>query len=202
MDAAIRTALGARLPSGPTGEAFLTVCEAYRFDEVLGPYQPYREVVANALRRTATRFGVEFSPADGADIYDQVPGWGPHPGVPEALGRLSKIAPLVILSNAADEQIHRNVDLLGAPFAFVITAEQARAYKPRLAAFEFMFDRLGCRPDEVIHVSSSYAYDIRPAVDAGVSRVVYLNRGYETRQPWLTSLEVQDLSELADMLEG
>jgi hypothetical protein len=54
--------------------------------------------------------------------------------------------PLVILSNAMDEQIHHNVAKLGAPFHAVYTAEQAQAYKPRYQAFEYMFDQLGCGP--------------------------------------------------------
>lgn len=65
-----------------------------------------------------------------------------------------------------------------------------------------MRDRLGCGRDQIIHVSSSHAYDVRPAKDIGISQVVYLDHGNEARQPWLTSIEVVDeLSELADMLE-
>ena len=57
----------------------------------------------------------------------------------------------------------RNVAKLGAPFHRVYTAQQAQAYKPRLQAFEFMFDSLGCNPEDVLHVSSSLRYDLMSA---------------------------------------
>ena len=59
----------------------------------------------------------------GADL-------GPHADVPAALAKVAEVLPLVILSNAADSQIRSNVDKLGAPFHAVLTAEQAKAYKP------------------------------------------------------------------------
>ena len=62
-----------------------------------------------------------------------------------ALRTLATRYPLVILSNASDQQIALNVARLGAPFHRVLTAEQARVYKPRLAAFLYLFDALGCR---------------------------------------------------------
>jgi FMN phosphatase YigB (HAD superfamily) len=43
------------------------------------------------------------------------------------------------------------------------TAEEARAYKPRFQTFEYMFDRLGCPPDQMMHVSSSFRYDLMTA---------------------------------------
>jgi 2-haloacid dehalogenase len=102
----------------------------------------------------------------------------------------------VILSNAADEQIASNVDKLGAPFHAVFTAEQARAYKPRLAAFEYMLDRLGCGPQDILHVSSSVRYDLMPAHDLRVTNKVYVNRGYEPSTPYYGYHETGDLSGL------
>ena len=61
---------------------FLDDFEAYRIDEVLGAYKPYREVINDALARTARRWGIEHRDADGKAIYESVPSWGPHPDVP------------------------------------------------------------------------------------------------------------------------
>lgn len=61
-----------------------------------------------------------------------------------------------ILSMAMDDQIMANVDKLGAPFHRVCTAQQAQAYKPRFRAFEYMLDSLGCGPEDITHVSSSF----------------------------------------------
>ena len=108
--------------------------------------------------------------------------------------------PLVILSNAADEQIHSNVDKLGAPFHSVFTAEQAQAYKPRLQAFEYMLDELGCGPQDILHVSSSLRYDLIPAHDLRVQNKVYVNRGYEPSTPYYGYHEVSDLAGLPPLL--
>jgi 2-haloacid dehalogenase len=94
------------------------------------------------------------------------------------LATVAKALPLVFLSNASDSQIHRNVEKLGAPFHAVYTAEQAQAYKPRLQAFEYMIDRLGCDPAGLLHVPSSLRYDHMSAYDVGIRHTVYSERGH------------------------
>jgi 2-haloacid dehalogenase len=181
-------------------EDFLDDFEAYRIDEVLGAYKPYDQVINDALARAAKLWGIEHRDADARAIYEAVPTWGPHPDVPEALQTLAASFPLVILSNAADEQIQSNVDKLGAPFHAVYTAEQAQAYKPRLQAFEYMLDQLGCGPQDILHVSSSLRYDLIPAHDLRVPNKVYVNRGYEPSTPYYGYHEVTDLSGVPALL--
>ena len=128
--------------------------------------------------------------------YGSIGTWGPHADVPGGLARLAAHYPLVILSNAADDQIPSNVAQLGAPFDRVLTAQQAQAYKPRLAAFEYMFAELGVRPDEIVHVSSSLRYDLMPAHDLGIVNTVYVNRGYEPEAPQYGYTEIRSIEEL------
>ena len=131
-------------------------------------------------------------------IYDAVPTWGPHPDVPEGLSRLAKKYKLVILSNASDDQIQSNVDKLGAPFHRVFTAQQAQSYKPRMQGFEYMFDQLGCNPEDVLHVSSSLRYDLMTAHDLGIKHKVFVKRGHEPATPYYEYYEVDDIGGLAD----
>ncbi len=152
---------------------------AYRFDEVLGPWQPYQEVIRNAVRRTAKKWGVEYREADADSIYAAVPTWGPHPDVAGGLSKIADKIPLVILSNAMNDQIMDNVALLGATFHRVYTAQSAQAYKPRMQAFEYMFDQLGCGPEDMMHVSSSFRYDQNTATDLGFGCRVFVGRGHE-----------------------
>jgi 2-haloacid dehalogenase len=135
--------------------AFLEDFTAYRFDEVLGAWKPYPEVLHRSLERTCRRWSIAFDPADAEAIVEAVPSWGPHPDVSAALATIAEMLPLVTLSNAADDQIGSNVARLRAPFHAVLTAEQAQAYKPRFQAFEYMFDTLGCGPEHFMHVSST-----------------------------------------------
>lgn len=188
-----RRLLADRVPADRM-DRFLRSFAGYRFDEVLGPWKPYPEVLHAALERTCGRWGLRYDPADGAAIVAAVPGWGPHPDVPGPLARLAERFPLVILSNAADDQIRANVARLGAPFHAVITAEQAGAYKPRYRAFEFMFDTLGCGPEDVLHVSSSLRYDLMTAFDLGIGQRVFVERGHDPGNPAYKYLPLPDLT--------
>ena len=199
MGRAIREVFGPRLPA-ERAAAFIRLASAFRFDEVLGPWKPYQDVICDATRRAAHRFGLEYHQADGLRLYEAIGTWGPYPEVPAALQTLATRYPLVILSNAHDPQIALNVARLGTPFARVLTAEQARAYKPRLAAFLYLFEALGCRPDELIHVPSSIAYDQRPAADLGIGTRIWLDRGHEPAQPGLGYHALSTLAALPPLL--
>lgn len=169
---------------------------AYRLDEVLGAWKPYEDVLRNAVRRTCRRWKIEYRDAEAVGIYQAVPTWGPHPDVVEPLVRIAQHIPLVILSNAANDQIMANVAKLGAPFHAVYTAQQAQAYKPRLQAFEYMLDNLCVNPEDILHVSSSLRYDLMSAHDIGIRHKAFVARGHEPSTPYYGYTEITDLSGL------
>jgi 2-haloacid dehalogenase len=201
IDRTLRDVFGDRLPPEIAG-AFCTTAAAYRFDEVLGPYSAYREVIARSTRRTADRYGIEYRPDDGRHIFEAIPTYQPFTDVNAGLRALAERFPLVILSNAEEEQMTQTVRHLDAPFHAVLTAERARAYKPRVAAFEYMLRELGCQAEDIIHVSASPQYDLRPARDLGIGTRVLVNRDAEPAQPWLGYQEIRDLSQLPALLSG
>ncbi|HJP68119.1 MAG TPA: haloacid dehalogenase type II [Sphingomicrobium sp.] len=171
-------------------DAFCKDWSGYRLDEVLGAWKPYSEVLSNSLERCCRKWGIDYRPEQGAAVYEAVPTWGPHPDVPAGLSKIAGKIPLVILSNAMDEQIHHNVAKLGAPFHAVYTAQQAQAYKPRFQAFEYMFDQLGCDPKDIMHVSSSFRYDQNSATDLGIGTRVFVGRGHEPSNPFYRDVEI------------
>jgi 2-haloacid dehalogenase len=175
---------------------FVRDFSAYRLDEVMGDWKPYVDVLKSALQRACKRHGLEYRDEDGQKYYDAVPTWGPHADVPHPLTRVGKKIPLVILSNASNDQIHSNVRKLEAPFHKVYTAQDARAYKPRLAAFEYMLDQLGCGPEDILHVSSSLRYDLMSANDLGIKNKVWVNRGHEPGCPAYGYTEIRDINGL------
>ena len=195
MAEAARDLYGEQLDEQHMAE-FIKNFAAYRLDEVLGNWKPYAEVVHNSIERTCKRNGIPFREEDARTVYERVPTWGPHADVPAGLAKVAKEIPLVILSNAMDLQIMSNVEKLGAPFHAVYTAEQAQAYKPRLQAFEYMFDRLGCGPEDVVHCSSSFRYDHMSANDIGIKNKVWVNRGHEPANPFYGYVEIADISGL------
>jgi 2-haloacid dehalogenase len=188
--------VGAQLPTERMPQ-FIKDFTAYRLDEVMGDWKPYDQVLKSAWARVCKRHGVPYRDEDGQKFYDAVPTWGPHADVPEALTRVGNKIPLVILSNAMNEQIMSNVRKLEAPFQKVYTAQDAGAYKPRLQAFEYMFDQLGCSPDEIVHVSSSPRYDLMSAHDLGIKNKVFVNRGHEPKpNEAYTHVEIRDITGL------
>ncbi|AEF40693.1 haloacid dehalogenase type II [Hoyosella subflava] len=192
---AIREVLGDRLPA-EIADDFLTLCKAYRIDECMGDYKPFHQIVARSMERAARRFGLKFREADARAVYDHVPTWGPYPGVTESLRRLAEAVPLVIITNSDDAHAAQLVQNLQAPFDVVITAEQMGVYKPRLRAFEYMFDKLGAAPEEIVHVSASPMYDLRSAATMGIKNKVYVDRGFEHDEHWLGYERITDIADL------
>ncbi len=190
------TLCGDRVPAERM-PAFLKDFSAYRLDEILGAWKPYADVIGQALRRACALHGIAYRESDGAAIYAAVPSWGPHDDVPAGLSAVAAKIPLVILSNAMNAQINSNVEQLGAPFHRVYTAEQAQAYKPRFQAFEYMLDQLGAKPEEMMHVSSSFRYDQMSAFDLRFGARVWVARGHEPRNPYYFTHEIADIGGLA-----
>ena len=159
--------------------AFLDSFRFYRLDEVLGDWKPFFQVVENAIQRACKAHDVEYRDSDALTLYNAVPTWQPHPHVVETLELISQHIPLVILSNSMVDLIPHSVAHLKAPFHAVYTAEAAQAYKPRAQIFEYMFDQLGCGPEQMMHCSSSFRYDLMTASDLGFMGKAFIDRGHE-----------------------
>ena len=192
---AMREVLGERLPAEIADE-YLRICKAYRIDECTGEYKPFHQIVADSMERASRRVGLEFRAADARAVYEKIPSFGPHPGVTEALNRLAEAVPLVIITNSDTAHAVQLAENLQAPFDTIISAEQMGMYKPRLGAFEYMFDKLGVTPDEVVHVSASPMYDLRSAAIMGIEKKVYVDRGFEHDEHWLGYERITDIADL------
>ncbi|RJG20650.1 haloacid dehalogenase type II, partial [Massilia cavernae] len=58
-----------RVPADRMAE-FILHFAAYRLDEVLDPWKPYKEVVMNAVERTCKKWGIPYIEAEGQAFYD------------------------------------------------------------------------------------------------------------------------------------
>ena len=112
------------------------------------------------------------------------------------LNRLAEAVPLVIITNSDTAHAERLSKNLEAPFEVVISAEEMRAYKPRMRAFEYLFDKLDVTPDELVHVSASPMYDHRTAATMGIENKVYVDRGFEHDEHWLGYERITDIADL------
>jgi 2-haloacid dehalogenase len=192
---AMREVLGDRLPAEVADE-YLRICKAYRIDECTGDYRPFHQIVARSMERASRWVGLEYREEDAQAVYEIVPTWRPYPGVTEALNRLAEQVPLVIITNSDTAHAERLAKNLDAPIEVVISAEEMGVYKPRLAAFEYLFTKLGVTPGELVHVSASPMYDLRPAAVMGIENKVYVDRGFEHDEHWLGYERITDIADL------
>ena len=64
---------------------------------------------------------------------------------------------------------------LEVSFDQIITAQQAKAYKPSLKIFEIALTRIGVPAHRILHVGQSVYHDVIPAQSLGLS-TVWVNR--------------------------
>ncbi|MDN0201075.1 haloacid dehalogenase type II [Streptomyces sp. S.PNR 29] len=182
-------------------DEFLDDFRVMRFQAVLEAYRPYHEILHSSLRNAMRLHGLEYRETDGEALVDAVPTFGPWPEVPEALRKLKTKYEIAIISNTDDNLIARNVENIGVEFDYVITAQQAGAYKPDRQAFKHAFRTMGVESSQVIHVAQGWEYDHIPTRDLGLKRRVWINRygrkGSADYQPYD---ELPDLSGLPKLL--
>lgn len=199
IDQVTRQILGPRLDAIDVA-AFLQAFEDLRYQAILGPYLPYRDVLGDSLAETMRRFGLPYDAADGQALVAASSTFGPFPEVPGVLNHLRQHCKIAIISNSDDAIIAANVRNIGVPFDRVITAEQARAYKPAPTVFDYALRELGCEARQILHVAQGFEYDIVPANALGWERV-WINRYGKTGDPIYGPYhELTDLSSLPALI--
>src|ERR1035437_3330060 len=140
-----------------------------------GPYQSYRDVLQSVVRGFADRFHFEASATEIRSLHESVRAWPPFPDTVSALRELQKRYKLVVISNIDDDLFAETRKHLDVEFDGVITAEQARSYKPSLNNFQMALRTLALSPDRWLHAGQSIYHDVAPALSLGIS-TVWVNR--------------------------
>ena len=112
------------------------------------PHRLYSEILRAGFATAFEAHGLSVDAGDIERIASSPMTMGPHPEVPDALRRLRKRYRLAIFTNSDDALIAPTVENIGVPFDYVITAQQAQAYKPSRDLFEFGYRRMGVAPEE------------------------------------------------------
>ena len=164
------------------------------------PHRLYKDILRAGFWVAFRDHGLDPS-ADAIERIASSPAtMGPHPEVPEVLQRLRERYRLAIFTNSDDDLIAPTVARIGVPFNFVITAEQAQAYKPSRQLFEYAYRTMGVSPDETVHVAMGMYWDMKARHELGL-RGIWVNRRGETGNPdWLPYAEVSDLNGAAALL--
>jgi 2-haloacid dehalogenase len=183
--------------------AILELYGEFEAEAESGAYQSYREVLESVVRAFAGHVGFDPTPADVSSLYESVPRWPPFSDTVDALQRLATRYRLTIISNIDDDLFEQTRKHLGVEFAAVITAQQARSYKPSLHNFDLALDELEVRPEHLLHVGQSIYHDVIPARSLGIS-TVWMNRksarpgvGAVRQAEGRPDLELPDLATLA-----
>jgi 2-haloacid dehalogenase len=140
-----------------------------------GEFRPYREVLSSVVRQFGTEFGFIPSEEEVRSLPNSLALWKPWPDTVSALGELKKRFRLAILSNVDDDLFAATRPRLQVAFDEVVTAQQARAYKPSVKMFELALDRLQVPAHRVLHVGQSIYHDVIPAQASGLA-TVWVNR--------------------------
>jgi len=177
--------------------------EAIQFGLLAGPWRPYREILAASLEAFCRERGWPYRPRDGEALVGSMRSWQPFPDTrPALLQARERGLRLVIVSNTDADIIAHTLRHLDLPFDDVVTAEDAGAYKPADAVFDYALARIGEPPERVLHVAFGFKYDIGPAQRHGM-RTAWVNRHAESapgeERP---DFEWRDLWGLAELMGG
>ncbi len=163
----------------------------------------YRDVLSAVVRAFGQRLSFQPGDVDISALSESVPSWPPFSDTVDALRQLKKRYRLAIISNIDDDLFAETRKHLGVDFVAVITAEQARSYKPSLHNFELALSTLAIPRDRLLHVGQSIYHDVIPAQSLGLS-TVWVNRksarpgvGAVRSAKGKPDLEVPDLTTLA-----
>ncbi len=146
------------------------------------PEVTYPHILEATLQRIGTELGVPVSDEAAAAYGRSIGRWPAFADSAAALRRLSRRYKLIILSNVDRESFRLSNDQLGVEFDLIVTAQDAGAYKPDLAAFRYMFDQLAAidvAPHALLHVAESLYHDHEPAAALGLD-AVWINRRHAT----------------------
>jgi 2-haloacid dehalogenase len=155
--------------------AILELYGEFEAEAESGPYQSYRDVLQAVVRAFANRFRFQASSAEIQSLHESVRAWPPFPDTVAALGELRKRYKIVVISNIDDDLFAQTRKLLDVEFNAVITAEQAKSYKPSLNNFQMALRTLAISPDRLLHAAQSAYHDVVPARSLGIS-TVWVNR--------------------------
>lgn len=164
------------------------------------PYASSTEVDLEAAARVAADAGVSDAAAirSLAVAGQQLEPW------PDAVAGLDRIAarhPVVGLSNAGGAALTRISAHAGLRWHQVLSAEDARSYKPDPAVYQLAVTNAGTTPDRLLLVAA-HAWDLRGAQAVGM-RTAYVERPVGDPPSAMDAFDLyaSSLDELATMLE-
>ncbi|WP_419828919.1 haloacid dehalogenase type II [Methylobacterium sp.] len=207
---AVREAAKAILSNHLSGDGLekrsVTLADQLRSRAVLHqdrpPFQDYKAILQLSLDEVLAQVGFQGTEDGHQTLLSILRRIEPHPEVPAALTRLRDRYRLAIISNTDDDLIAETVQAIGVPIDFVITAQQARAYKPDRRLFQHAYNTLGVTKDETVHVGMGQVTDMKVCHELGI-RSVWIDRiGEPLDSRWQPHAVLNDLTDLPLLLSA
>ncbi len=143
------------------------------------PFRSYKSILRSSLDEALIEAGCTATVDDQETLLSILRRIEPHSEAPAALDRLRARYRLAIISNTDDDLIAGTVAAIGTSIDFVITAEQAQAYKPDHRLFLHAYAAMGVTKDETIHVGMGQFTDLKVCHELGI-RSVWIDRTGES----------------------
>jgi 2-haloacid dehalogenase len=170
-----------------------------------GEFRNYRDVLQSVVQGFGERLGFKPTAPEIHSLPESVAQWRPFSDTVAALRKLKTRHRLAVISNVDDDLFAASALQFGVAFDHVITAQQARCYKPCREIFQMALERFGLGLDRVLHVGQSIYHDVIPAKALGIA-CVWVNRpsprpnaGAAKAASGKPDLEIPNLKSLADL---
>ena len=161
---------------------------------------PYREVLAETLRRVAAEAGLAVPIGEEDALARSLPAWPVFPDAPGALREAQARGwRLAILSNTDRDLVEASIEAIGVPFDLALVASEIGSYKPDPGHWRAFAARTGATPSRHVHVAQSLFHDVAPTRELGI-RCIWINRLGEQPEPE-PARELPSLTGLADALD-
>ena len=169
------------------------------------PYMPYRDVLAEAVRALCDDLGLDLSDADARGFAVAMGEWPAFRDSAPALRRLQERFRLGVITNCDRDLFARSNRRLGVAFDWIVTAEDARAYKPSPRPFEIALETIDVPRERILHAAQSLFHDHVPAMELGLT-TIWVDRRHDRPGFGATpaaaatpDLAVPDMGTLADL---
>ena len=136
-----------------------------------GEFRPYRDVLQVVVDGFGKQLGFQPSEQQKRSLPESLCNWSPFADTVQALQRLKSKFKLAVISNVDDDLFAYSAPKLQVKFDHVITAQQARCYKPGMDIFKLALKTIGIAPGHILHCGQSVYHDIIPAQSLGMSTV-------------------------------
>jgi 2-haloacid dehalogenase len=172
-----------------------------------GGYLPYREILGRIVDGFGQELGFVPSAEERLALVNSIRDWPPFPDTTAALRQLKTRFKLGVISNIDDDLF---TSRLGVELDWLVTAQQAGAYKPSPRPFELALERMGVPRSAVVHVAQSvyHDHDHVPAQKLGL-RSIWINRragqpgsGATPSAEASPDLELPTMAALAEVASG